>query len=409
MAATWLKLTPKILLTIMVAVAILYVRLFVPGPGNGADFVDFYAGAYAEAHGLDAFDNTQLGQAQRVLFYPPRYTGAVEVYSYKNPPPFALLVRPFTGVNMSAAYWLWLALITPTLLAAAFLYLSDWPIGSRLAFSALVAICPAALWGLRVGQNSAFVALGFGLATYMYARGRPGLAGAALCIGFMKPHLAIGIGIVFLVMAAPGTRWAVARGIGGGCVLLITVTIIFDRGLVNIAHWIGRLHGDTTLFSVQSDIAAVPGLFYHALPSRFENLITVISLIAAGVAITYFARRTKRLGALSAMGGGLAACFAVLPYVHTSDQVVLALVLVRIIGPDGSGLRRWPTVVAAYVCVLAPLALFHSHQTPVFDVLPPVALVIAYALMPGSESTGTTGARVPVSRSAEAMRPGLVL
>jgi Glycosyltransferase family 87 len=373
----------QVQLGLIAVCAIMYVHLFVPGPGNGADFVDFYAGSYATAHGLDPFVDAQLWQAQKVLFYGGgAYHGPVQVYSYKNPPPFALLIEPLTRLSMSDAYWIWAAVIFLTIAAAARLFCDSWPPAPRWMAVFTVACCPASLWGYRVGQNSAFIALGLALAVWLNARNRPLAAGVALTLGFMKPHLMLPIAIVFCLSMPFQPSRRVCAGIMIGTAIWTTLAISFDGGITGIAHWASKLRGDSTLFSGQADVAALPGLLYHAVPDQFDGVITLLSVLCAGAVVAYFVLAKHNDGALNfwTLGGGISGCLCFLPYEHTSDQIVLALLLLPLIGPDGRGLGRMPVVVAAFACILAPLVLFHDHRTMGFDVLPPTMTLVAFFL-----------------------------
>lgn len=386
------------LLALIAACAILYVRLFVPGPGNGADFVDFYAGAWAEAHGLDPFVSGQLWQAEKVLFHGAGYSGPMQVYTYKNPPPFALLIRPLADLSMSAAYWVWAGVILIVGFGAAVLFLHDWPPGPRMAGALALACCPAALWSYRVGQNAAFVALGLGLAVWLLARNRPVLAGAALTLGFMKPHLAVPIAIIFVLSVPLAQRRATLAGVLAGYAWWCAFAVAFDGGITRIEQWLSGLRGDTTLFAGQDDVAALPGLLYHLVPARYDGAITLGAALCAALVVAHFFRAHRQATSPSMarmLGGGICGCFCFLPYAHTSDQIVLGLLVLLLIRQDGSGLANWPVHVAAFVCVLAPLTLFHDHRTPVFDVLPPLSLLVAYWVLPSAAVAGTRAVSGP--------------
>lgn len=381
-----------LLLAIIAACAILYVHLFVPGPGNGADFADFYAGSWAEAHGLDPYVDGQLWRAERTLFYGgDRYRGPVQLYTYKNPPPFALLLRPLAALSLSDAYWIWAGILLCVECAAGFLFLIGWPPGPRLLGTLAVACCPASLWGYRVGQNAAFLALGLGLAVWLRARDRPFRSGAALTLGFMKPHLLLPIAAVFVLSTAPARRPRAALGVLGGLGAWLAIAVAFDGGTIRLAHWVDRLRGDTTLFAGQGDVAAVPGLLYHLVPPRYDGAITLCGAALAIAVVAYACRARRSMDDSSLQwrfGLGVCGCLSLLPYEHTSDQIILALLAGLLIRPDGSGLSRLPVIAAAFLATLAPLVLFHDHRTMVFDVLPPVGMLLAFRLSAGEPAGG---------------------
>jgi hypothetical protein len=370
------------LFIIIASCAVMYIHLFVPGPGNGADFVDFYAGAYAETHHLDPFVDAQLWQAEKVLFYGgARYHGPEEIYTYKNPPPFAFLIQPLTRWSMGTAYWVWIGLMLLANVLGAWLFLTGWPARARLLGMFAVSCGAAALWGYRVGQVSPLLGLALGLAVWALARSRPGLAGFALALGFMKPHLLLAIALVYVLTVRSELRARVLAGLVSGILTLVAVTLAFDGGPARILHWVAGLRSDSTLFAGQEDVAALPGLVFRVLPGRYDGVVVLLSIACAAAFVGYFFISTRVSQPSLFLCGSIAACYSFLPYVHTSDQVVLALLVVLLAGMDGAGLLDWPIRVAAFTCCLAPLELFHDYRAPVFDMLSPVSVLVACLIL----------------------------
>jgi len=366
---------------VVAACAIMFVHVFIPGPGDWTDFTAFYTGAYADVHGLSPFIHSQLWQAEQVLLFGGGYHGPEQVIFYGNPPPFALLLRPLTGLSIATAYWTWCGLMVAATSAGAWLFLGRWPAPARGLGTFAVACCGAALWGYRVGQVAPMLVLALGVAVWCLQRNRPWLSGFALTFGFMQPHVLIGIAVVLLLTAGPESRRRMVAGFATGIAGWAGIAVAFDGGLGAIRDWVGSLGGDPTLLATQADVAALPGLLLHAVPTSYDNLIVVASLACAALSVAYFASRERGTDSPLLMCGGIAGCYSLLPYVHTSDQVVLVLLVLLLIGPDGAGLLERPVLLAAWVCCLAPLAMFHDYRTPVFDVLPPVSVLVACGLL----------------------------
>jgi len=204
------KLRLQILVILIAACTIIYVHLFVPGPGNGADFVAFYAGAYADAQGLDPFDQATLWQTEKTLYLGgASYHGPMQLDRYLNPPPFALLLQPLTHLPPSTAYWIWVASMFVSAGLGAYLCLVQWPRGPRLLGTAIVACCPAALWDYRLGQNAMLLLPSLGLAFWARSRQRPVLAGLALSGGLVKPQLLLPIALLVILTSPRQERIAI--------------------------------------------------------------------------------------------------------------------------------------------------------------------------------------------------------
>lgn len=85
----------------------------------------------------------------------------------------------------------------------------------------------------------------------------------------------------------------------------------------------------------------------------------------------------------------MAAWMALSPYVHTSDQIVLTLPLLHLIGQSGRGLQHTAVLLAAVTCVMAPMVVFRDYHTVGINALPPLSLLVVYL----SEAPKQTGVR----------------
>jgi hypothetical protein len=410
----------QILAGIIVACAILYVRLFIPGHWNGSDFAPFYAGAVTDAHGGDPYVFADAWKTQKILFFPTGYSGPPTVDALRNPPPFTLLLRAFTGLTQDQAYWPWVAIEFAACCLGIFAMLTTWPLRARFIAAATVSLSPVALWNIRVGQVSMLLALSFGLAVYLVHRGRPGIAGAVLSVGLVKPHLLLPLALVLFLAAPDRARRLLALGFLAAVAAWVAVGVAFDGGMIRYIHyleWLTNLGGTGSPLADQGDIAAIPGLFYELLPSPLSAIFTALGVAVGGGLIVLLARNSAEAGMWGRtrlLGAGIVVCFAFLPYEHTSDQILLALPLLLLIGPDGSGFRYLSVRIAAFACVLTPLVLFHDHTIEGPNVLPSICLMVAYALV----RPGQVLSRCPLSPAtdleaeggaASSRRPALAL
>lgn len=363
--------------------ALIYALLYLPAHGNGSDFQVFYAAATAQAHAGNPYSWPALWRVQQAL-----YNGGIGHSTpfyfapYGNPPPFALLVRPLIALPESAAYRLWALGVIVTTALGAYLGLARWPRTRRVPAAALVALSPAALLNVRLGQSSSLLLLGLGTAIWLLARGRPALAGAALSIGFVKPHL-MGPVALILVLALPRQeRRAAATGLIAalaGWAALACAT----GGIGVFGRWWSSVHNFYGSIRLQPDVASVAGIFYSSVPDTLVGPLNAACLsLAAAIGLGFLRRgwRGDRRARDRAFGGGLAAYCALSPYVHTGDQVLLALPILALIGPNRRGLREAAVLLAASAAILAPIVVFRDYHTSGINALPPLCLLLAYLL-----------------------------
>lgn len=363
--------------------ALLYVFLYVPARGNGSDFQDFYAAAYADAHGIDLYNWPALWRAEQIVYNGGvGHTRPFSFVPYGNPPPFALLLRPLTALPESAAYLLWACLILLTTAGGAYLGLASWPRRRRILATILIALSPAALFNVRLGQSSSLLVLGLGAAVWLLHRRRGAAAGAALTLGMVKPHLAIPLACIALCAAPREQRRSALLGFLAATAAWGALAVVADGGPGIFGRWWASIHDYLGSIRFQPDVASIPGIYYANAPEAMIGPLNSLCLLLAAAAIIVLARRAwggeARARALL-FGGGIAAYFALSPYVHTGDQVVLALPLLALIGPDAQGLRQNAVLLAATAAILAPMVVFRNYHTELINALPPLCLGLAYA------------------------------
>lgn len=365
----------------ILAFAVYYLVTYVPALGNGSDFQDFYSAALADKQGADPFNWSALWSVQQQL-----YNGGIghslpfSFAPYPDPPPFALLLRPFTAIPESQAYHIWAALLLLSGVLGAYLALYEWPRRPRLVASMLVAICPAALFDLRLGQNSTPLLLALGAGYRLIARGQPFWAGVCLGCGFFKPHLMGPIAVIVILAAPRGCRLRVAIGTVTAGLLALLVGLLFDGGLEAYGHWVEDLkqYGDT--IGRQPDLASVSGLYQGSALSGILNAICLLSAAAIIANLALQARGFNPQARRNLLGGGIAVYLALSPYVHTSDQILLVPGLLSLVGPHGEGLNNRAALLAAWIAVLAPMVVIRDYHTTGINALPPIALALAYWL-----------------------------
>lgn len=393
----------KLLIGLIAIWFVVYLATYVPAGGNGSDFQVFYAGASADARGIDPFSWNALWRVEQTLFYGGLgRVSSAHFAPYGDAPPFALLLRPLAALPFADAYRLWALLLFACSALGVYLYLERWPRRIRIAAGLIVAVSPAVLFNVRLGQNSAPLLLALGLAQCLLARRRPYLAGLALSLGFFKPHLMLPVALIACAAAPRGSRRPALLGLLAGLGAWLAIGIAFEGGFGVFGRWWSSVSGFAGSIRYQPDVASIPGLYYAQAPDGLIHMLNLVCLVLAATLIlglAFAARSGEERARARLFGGGIAVYFSLSPYVHTSDQALLALPLLALIGPQGRGLRDSAVWLAAIAATLAPIVVFRDYHTVGINALPPLCLALAYAL-------GAPGARAQVAESADTMRAG---
>ena len=149
----------------------------------GSDYLFFYSGVVG-AH-LDGFRHLYDPVSQQKGL-PPGYPQAVWAFAY--PPLMAVLVWPFAYLPFWPSYFAWMAFQFASWLFAWRILAPETRSLRRMWLLALFAVY-AVTFGLRMGQSDGYIAACVAGAWALTGRGRPYLAGFALALASVKPHL----------------------------------------------------------------------------------------------------------------------------------------------------------------------------------------------------------------------------
>jgi hypothetical protein len=183
------------------------------------------------------------------------------------------------------------------------------------------------------------VALGVGAAIALWTR--PYLAGFALGLTLMKPHLVVTLGFAFIV----ARLWKVLAGwAAAGAVLWASTAILNPRWVI---EWLGAVGTTVQPGGREVDLAHV-GVF---LPAGIRTAAEILISLAAMVAVLWLARRRRddfQAAAAVLIAGSVVAALHALP----TDLVMVAVALAI------WGQARWYDWVllsaGAAVCALSP-------------------------------------------------------
>lgn len=211
---------------------------------SARDFVVFWATGQQLIHHANPYDAAAMGQIEHTAGFAAGYG----VLFMRNPPWALPLVLPLglVGVRVGALIW--------SLFLFACLAVSGWQIwimhgriGNRLYWLAF-SFAPA-LVCLFVGQTALFSLLGLVLFLRLY-RTRPFLAGLALWLCALKPHLFLPFGVVLLAWIAVSRSYKILAGAAAALAASCAVAWLIDP----------------TAFSDYTNMMRTPGIEKEFIP-----------------------------------------------------------------------------------------------------------------------------------------------
>ena len=199
---------PWIALLALAAVAAVQVRTFLVDPTIWPpdDFVEYWAAGRLALDGADPYAPELLLPLQRDA---GRDTD--EAIMMWNPPWTLPLVLPLGALPARVAQLMWLLVGAAAIAVGVQLFARTLVGGRRTLWLAAAGFVPVYLV-LQAGQIGPLLVLGAALAC-AYAGTRPLLAGAALVLVSVKPHLAYLVWVALIVDAVAARRWKL---LGGG-------------------------------------------------------------------------------------------------------------------------------------------------------------------------------------------------
>jgi hypothetical protein len=371
-----------VLFTLVLCLA--YARQLLSSPTAGQDFRAFFAAATVSAQGGDPYDWTVLGRTEQAMYNAPiharpgdpRYN---DFLPFPEGPWLALGLQPLTGLPWQVVYPLFAGLMLLAIAAGALMVLLrlGWPAERRRLALALTVLSPIAFINVFQGQVSALVFLGFAAAWYLAGRGRPTFGGLVLTLVWIKPNLGFVLPLV-LVLLEPASRWRLLLGFGGGSLVAFGVATLMLPGV--LGHWANELMSHwRAAQGIQPDVASIHSFYYPALTCPIKT-VALIVVMAAGAAYTFWAMRR----APDARRRGLTLLllwFALLPYVHSFDAILLVPVVFALLGRD---LRGWAdplTEVAIWAFAIVPFGYFIGLRIGFFNgftAVPVLLLLLAW-------------------------------
>jgi Glycosyltransferase family 87 len=293
-------------------------------------------------------DVDQAYQFSKLIIMQREASGGSDAFMpWTYPPQFSLLLAPFAFIPTGIAYCLFVA-TTLSFFLAVLRYIA----GSHFVLH-LIILLPAMAITLACGQNGFFTAGLIGLVCLFFEE-RPVLAGLALGLMVIKPHLAV----AFAVYAILRRSWTVVAT--AGAVVLISSAVCTAAFGTRI--WTGLLQSvhDSSIFLEQGYYPLFRMIsFYAALRTAGLSAWTsflgqgIVAVLALGIV---FLARYRRMPVRESLGLTAMVSVCISPYAYDYDFPIFGIGLAMLLPSLLATAREWergiiygtPMLVGAY-------------------------------------------------------------
>lgn len=295
------------------------------------DFVAYWAAGQQLVHGADPYSRTAVLQ----LEHAQEFSGNRPLIM-RNPPLAFFLAWPLGFVPEQMGMILWLLMLVAALMACVRIL---WVLNGRPRDSLhlLGYLFAPALACVMAGQLGIVLLLGVALFLYLH-RSRPFLAGAALLLCSVKPHLFVAFGAVLLAWAfRRKAYWLLA---GAAAALAASGALSFG---LDLYAWPQYARMMLSAGIQREFVPSLSVLFRMAVDRDAIWLQFVPAAAACGWALWYFWTRRDRWNWMEHGMLLLLVSIATAPYSWFTDEViVLPAVLAALYQASRSGRPVWP-------------------------------------------------------------------
>lgn len=374
-------LTLGLIAVLILTVATLYL-LLLKSPTRvyeATDFLGYWAAASLLAHQENPYDQEALLLLQREQ----GWQALEPMYSW-NPPWLHLILLPLGALSFRQAAALWFVL-NPLLIGLSALLL--WNVVSPRRGLAQIGVALLAaflfsrsLHALLEGQMNTLVLLGCASFLTLALARRDLLAGAALVLVTVKPHLAYLLLPAVLLIGLLQRRWQIVIGFSVSLMVLLL-----------LATWLAPDWGQTyiTLLNVPASplrttayiTPTIRGLVLALTGFDSGSWLAVVSLVIFIALVTLRGRNldVPTIASLSVILG-----LPTAPFGWSTDQILLLLPILQIIASMRTMERAHKCVIASSLALVYAYALWVwvvCYRDVAFVILPPaIGLVWWYAL-----------------------------
>lgn len=275
------------------------------------DFVVYWATGQQLLHHQNPYDAVAMGQLEHAA----GFTGKGSFYM-RNPPWSLPLTLPLGLLSARAAALPWSLALLALLIVAIAVFWKTTARPERRSLEWLAYCFPPALNCVMAGQTAIFLLLGLVLFLRLH-RNRPFLAGAALWLCTLKPHIFVSWALVLLVWIVVTRSYRILAGGAAAMALSCLLTAWIDPAAWSqYLHWAGRsgIGGE----SIPCLSNALSKFVHPAVP----GMVFVPCALGCLWAVTYFWPRRNTWDWMEQGGLVLLVSLVVAPYCWIWDQAI---------------------------------------------------------------------------------------
>ena len=361
----------RTVLLLLFAVSLVLVLLFAASHDRTIiDFVQYWAGAKLLLSGGDPYRVSAIAELERTLW------PEIDTILLWNPPLIALIITPLGLLDYGVARALWLVVESALYRSSAALAINFFSAAQkkyeRLIY--LITFYPALL-SIHDGQVTPFILIGLTLfIIFEFGNSyRPFVAGLALSLTLIKPHLLYLVYLFIAWRAVRTSQYKTALGVTFGGVILGAFPLIFNPNIYTL--YFNALNEPPfywqtpTLGSFLQGAMGSHPQFYRFLPTALGALLALIWLVWSGARFDG-TRVLLTLIPLSLVSS---------PYGWVFDQILLLPVGIFLLGALRSALARGILIGGNIVMASLPGSLGQQ-----FFVWYPALYILVIGLLYGS-------------------------
>jgi Glycosyltransferase family 87 len=357
------------------------------GP-NGVIFANsfgtYLGAAEALKEGHNPWDPAQAYHAEKQMLLPQGVEVNEPVWNRHigNPPLFLWALEPLTNFPFRVAALLWVGAMYA--LAAAGFLVSAKAVGWRRPVFACVIflMMPQVVVGAYYGEAYAllFAALALGL---VLAPRHPRTTGALLAVAILKPPIGLPLAMLIWIFHVRDKRRCAAAFVGTNA-LALGLTVVFV-GPHSLSQWLVGLAYFSHDMSAQPHVASLIGVYVGWAPTALRSLLEVLTILFAclltalvwrrrRVDLVRRRRRGDEVTPFRAVAWLWFVWFLASPYSHFYDELMLAIPILVLFGPNGGEASKPIPAAALYAALFSLLVV--SWMPLNVSLLPvPLALV----------------------------------
>lgn len=384
-----LVVLPLVLLLALWVWLLIAIGAFDGGPNAdsfGTDFAMFYSAAQVTRDGGNPYDQTQLYRTEHTLMQRAnvKLTSARYV-RVANPPLFFWLLGPLTRLPYKLAAYLWIAVMYALAATGALLALRGLGWKRQILPLLLFLAMPQVMLDMYYANVDGleFLSVAGGL---LLQRRSPFLGGALLSVAWVKPQIGLPLVMLIALFHTRNLRQMLAGFLGGSAALLVVPVAFLPVNAVS--HWIQGMNGFRHYTKVYSDIASLTAAFSGVGSEYVSTLLEAVAILGAGAmtAVCWYRTRGRHPLPVLDVAWLWALWMLVTPQLHFHDELVLAIPVFALVGPDAAYVTKWPAAAALYIAYFSILGLaFHPLGAQWLWV--PILLLI-FCLRSGRDLTG---------------------